>query len=144
MSKYARIDDGKVAELFETEGDITTMFHPELLWVGVTEDSFPLMGWGYTLENGLHTFNPPPSVIPSVPQKVTMRQARLALHNINKLSAVEAAINALPEPPKTAARIEWDYSSEVHRNKEFTLMMATALGLTDEALDNLFITAAAL
>jgi len=75
------------------------------------------------------------------PQKVTMRQARLALHSAGFLEGVEAAINALPEPPRTAARIEWEFSSEVHRHKEFVLMLADALGLTSEQIDTLFIEA---
>jgi hypothetical protein len=33
MSKYARIEQGVVAETFETEGDIATMFHPSIAWV---------------------------------------------------------------------------------------------------------------
>lgn len=33
MRNYARILDGAVAELFQTAGDIATMFHPSLIWV---------------------------------------------------------------------------------------------------------------
>lgn len=33
MKKYARIENGAVVELFETDGDITTMFHPSMIWV---------------------------------------------------------------------------------------------------------------
>lgn len=36
MALYARIFYGKVAELLETDGDITQMFPPELVWVDVT------------------------------------------------------------------------------------------------------------
>lgn len=86
--------------------------------------------------------NPDPIVI--VPERVTMRQARLALHAAGLLTQVEAAIEAMPEPPRTAARIEWDYSSEVHRNKPFVLQLGAALGLDSAAMDNLFVTAATL
>lgn len=79
-----------------------------------------------------------------VPQKVTMRQARLALHNAGKLVDVEVAINALLEPSRTSARIEWDFSSEVHRDKEFVVMMGAALGLSNAQLDDLFVQAALL
>jgi hypothetical protein len=78
------------------------------------------------------------------PQIVTMRQARLALLGAGKLSLVEAAIDALPEPPKTAAKIEWEYSQEVHRNKPFVQMLAQGLGLSQVELDQLFIAAATL
>lgn len=80
----------------------------------------------------------------TTPQKVTMRQARLALHSAGLLPQVEVAINALPEPPRTAARIEWDFSSEVHRDKEFVALMGTALGLSSAELDELFVQAALL
>lgn len=81
---------------------------------------------------------------PVVPQSVTMRQARLALFGAGVLASVETAINALPSPTKEAARIEWDYSSMVDRNRALTLTLGGALGLTDAQLDTLFITAATL
>ena len=33
MKRYARIDNGKVVEFLETDGNITEMFHPSLVWV---------------------------------------------------------------------------------------------------------------
>jgi len=84
------------------------------------------------------------SLEPVVPQIVTMRQARLALLGAGKLALVEAAIEALPEPPKTAAKIEWEYSQEVHRNKPFVQMLAQGLGLSQAELDQLFMVAATL
>ena len=33
MKKYARIDGGVVVEVFATGGDITQMFHPDVVWV---------------------------------------------------------------------------------------------------------------
>ncbi len=77
-----------------------------------------------------------------VPGAVTMRQARLALHAAGQLAAVEAAINALSEPARTAARIEWDYSGEVQRHHGLVAALAPALGLSDEQVDALFVAAA--
>ena len=79
-----------------------------------------------------------------VPQEVTMRQARLALHAAGKLAAVNAAINALPDPPKTAALIEWEYSSTVRRDSQFVALLGPALGLDAAGLDALFIAASKL
>lgn len=79
-----------------------------------------------------------------VPQAVAMRQARLALLQVGKLAAVDAAIDSLPEPDRTAAQIEWEYSQEVHRDKSFVQMLAPALGLSESDLDNLFRVAATL
>ena len=85
----------------------------------------------------------PPEWTP-VPQEVTMRQARLALHAAGKLAAVNAAINALPDPQKTAALIEWEYSSTVRRDSQFVLLLGPALGLDAAGLDALFVAAAKL
>lgn len=86
----------------------------------------------------------PPPPAPVVPQIVTMRQARLALLGAGLLPMVDAAIAALPSPQKEAALIEWDYSSEVHRNKPFVQTLAAALSLSTEQLDSLFTQAAQL
>lgn len=76
-----------------------------------------------------------------VPSSVTMRQARLALLSAGLLQSVEDAINILPEPSKTTANIEWNYSSEVHRESSFVILMGKKINLDDEALDNLFLAA---
>lgn len=76
-----------------------------------------------------------------VPPKVTMRQARLALLGAGLLDQVETLLASLEGPEGQAARIEWDYSSEVHRHKPFVQSLGVQLGLDDEQLDALFITA---
>ena len=45
MKTYARIEDGVVVELFQTEGDIAELFHPALVWVEVPEGSGVACGW---------------------------------------------------------------------------------------------------
>lgn len=85
-----------------------------------------------------------PAVVVPVPAEVTMRQARLALHAVGKLAAVNATINALPDPPKAAALIEWEYSSTVRRDSQFVAMLGPALGLDSAALDALFVAASKL
>lgn len=79
---------------------------------------------------------PPPPVIPT---SVTMRQARLALFDAGLLSQVDAAISQNPR-----AQIEWEYATTVERNSELTQSLASGLGLTEQQLDDLFTTAAAL
>lgn len=76
-----------------------------------------------------------------VPLSVTMRQARLALHAAGLLGQVESAIDALPEPRRTEARIEWDYASEVHRGSSFVTLLGATLELDEQALDDLFLKA---
>lgn len=81
-----------------------------------------------------------PKPIP-VPQSVTMRQARLALLQAGKLSAVDAAIAGMVGVEGDAARIEWEFSSEVKRNQPLVLALAPVLGMTSEQIDQLFIVA---
>lgn len=90
------------------------------------------------------TVPPLPPSPPSIPAEVTMRQARLALHAAGKLSAVEAAIDSMPEPQKTQARITWDHSQTVQRYNGLVSQMGPALGLTSAQIDALFIAAAQL
>lgn len=45
MKRYARLHDGVAAEIIETDGDITTMFHPSLQWVECSADVE--LGWLY-------------------------------------------------------------------------------------------------
>lgn len=84
------------------------------------------------------------AAMPAVPQEVTMRQARLALLAIGKLAQVAPAIDALDGEDCDVARIEWEFSSTVVRSRPLVVMLGQALGLDDEALDQLFITAATL
>lgn len=85
--------------------------------------------------------DPPP---PGPPQRVTMRQARLALLQEGLISKVTDAISELPSPQKETALIEWEYSQEVRRNQPLVQILADILGLDDEAIDGLFIKAASL
>lgn len=105
--------------------------------ITIAEDSPVGIGWTYDGQ----TFAPPIPVI-VVPASVTMRQARLALLSAGKIAAVEAAIDALPEPGQSAARIEWEYAATVDRASPLIATLAPALELDDAALDGLFMDAA--
>lgn len=75
-----------------------------------------------------------------VPQSVTNRQAKLALHAAGLLSTVNTAIAGAGE----AAQIEWEYAQTVDRASGLVPQMATALGMSDAQIDALFIAAATL
>lgn len=45
MKIYARIEKNQVAEIFQTDKDITTLFHPSIVWVDVTNISGVATGW---------------------------------------------------------------------------------------------------
>lgn len=83
----------------------------------------------------------PPAPHAAAPASVTMRQARLALLGAGLLSGVDAAIDSLDEPHRSAARIEWEYAQAVERYSPLTEMLGSALGLTSEAMDALFFAA---
>ncbi|RYF72454.1 MAG: hypothetical protein EOO22_10755 [Comamonadaceae bacterium] len=123
MARFAIIKDGVTVNIVQAEAD----FAAAQGWVPATTDH--VIGQGGT---------------PTVPVEVTMRQARLALLGSGKLALVAPAIDALPEPQRTAAQIEWEYSAMVERNRPFVLTLGAALGLSAAQLDQLFIVAATL
>ena len=75
---------------------------------------------------------------------VTMRQARLALLAIGKLDDVDAAINAMPEPQRTEARIQWEYADSVEKSSPLIQTLAPQIGINEAQLTELFNAAALL
>lgn len=109
-----------------------------------TDLPFTVVGTGEIVEADTITWPEPPAPPVPVPQSVTMRQARLALHAAGLLSSVDTAIASMQEPAKTAAAIEWEYASAVERNAGLVPAMAAALGMSEADIDDLFIAAATL
>lgn len=76
---------------------------------------------------------------------VTRRQARQALLLAGLLDNVQPAIDSIADPvQRSMAQIEWDDSQQFERKRPLLISLAAALGLGEEALDNLFIQAAQL
>lgn len=75
-----------------------------------------------------------------VPTTLTVRQAKLALLAAGLLDDVDAAVAGADR----ATQVEWEYATTVERTWPTLVAMATALGMTDTQLDNLFIQGAAL
>lgn len=71
---------------------------------------------------------------------ITPRQARLALQQAGLLDAVTAWIASAD----ATTQIEWEFALEVRRDWLPILACATALGLTEAQVDDLFILAATL
>ena len=87
---------------------------------------------------------PADPVTPAVPTVVTMRQARLALLQANLLGTVNSAVATMPGAEGDAARVTWEFSTEVRRTDPLVAQLAAQLGLDDAALDDMFTKAAAL
>lgn len=82
--------------------------------------------------------------IPKFSPSVTRKAARLALLNARKFHLIQPAINAMPEPLRTRAQIEWDDSDTYERNDTMLIALGYAIGLTEDDMDALFIAAKAL
>ena len=87
----------------------------------------------------------PAPTIAGVPTSVEMAQARLALLSVGVTSnAVEAVIDAMPEPQCSVARIEWEFRPRVRRHSALVVAIGAELNLTDAQIDDLFTFAATL
>lgn len=85
--------------------------------------------------------SPQEESVVTVPQKITNRQLRLAL--IEKgisLASVDQAINAVQDTTlREKLTVLREYSGDFARHDEQLQMMATALNISDEQLDAIFI-----
>ncbi|WP_311886740.1 MULTISPECIES: tail fiber assembly protein [unclassified Pseudomonas] len=60
MNTYARVSEELVHELFSTDGDMAEMFHPDMVWVDITDlDVIPNVGWSASQKNGVWSFSEP-------------------------------------------------------------------------------------
>ena len=80
-----------------------------------------------------------------VPEKISSRQLRsqLILQGFN-LEAIEQALNQLPEPNRSLAKVDWEYATNFYRNNAMILAVGQLLNLTEEQIDNIFIQGALL
>lgn len=77
-----------------------------------------------------------------VVQVVSRRQARRALLDANLLMQVDAAIDAIQDGyTRESVRIDWQDAQVFKRDDATLLALASALNLSDEQLDQLFISA---
>lgn len=80
-----------------------------------------------------------------VPQVLTRKQARQALILVGLFKNVKQAIDSIPdETQRLLVQVEWDDSDTYQRDNPTLMMLASALGLSSEALDQLFIKGATL
>ena len=128
-----------------------TVAEYELLDVDIASIPADYMGRHYTYNDGVWTATETKARYDyeqyksSIPARVTMRQARLALLQAGLLDDIELAINNLEEPTlKRAVQIEWEYAQDIRRDWQALIMITEAMGMTEEQLDELFIAASKL
>jgi hypothetical protein len=132
MHYYAQISGGKVVAVTQTSGPIDS---PDMIALPVYDEG----KLGYFYAGGVFTAPPPQPFV----QTITSRQGKRALVAADLYQPALTALNALPEPDKTLAMIDWD-APTWQRSDQTLAAMAGALGLTDAQLDALFTQAASL
>ncbi|WP_175192006.1 tail fiber assembly protein [Achromobacter deleyi] len=96
MRTYALIIDGAVAELLSTEGDIKKMFHPDLLWVDITDvEPTPAVGWLH-MDGTFHLPQKPPPSEAEVLAEIDSRLGNALLRVFPLMFMVESG-EASPE-----------------------------------------------
>lgn len=83
---------------------------------------------------------PTPEQAVIIPKEITMRQARLGLLAIDKLTDIDGAVAGLGE----AEQIEWQYAQTVKRDHPIVVELLPMLGLSDVEIDELFLSASQL
>lgn len=147
MPNYANID--VIGTIYEPQIDESTPpvaldgWHVNVLLMD-DEDETPILPFETVPSNPIRKWAAIEQIV-VVPSSVTRRQARQALLLAGLLDGIQGAINNITDPVKRGlVQIEWDDSLEFHRDRETLIMLAQAIGLDDEQLDNLFIQASKL
>lgn len=88
----------------------------------------------------LAIYTQPPEI-----KDVSARQIRQALILSGiQLSQIDDAIATMPDPEKTLAQIEWQYSNVFERNRPLSLQVAVMFGWSGSQLDALWVLAGSL
>jgi hypothetical protein len=80
----------------------------------------------------------------TVPYEVQLWRIRTVLKLMQLETQIESAIEAMPEPSKTAATYIWKFGTTVERASQTVLLLQSALQMTNEQVDDLFIQADAI
>jgi len=131
--KIAFVNDNKIIKI-EDHNDFSTIIDSHLFQTAIDITELvpqPEVGW---LWDGKFLFKNIPSVTPR-----QIRQA-LVLTGIS-IETIETTLASLPEPAKSLATIEWEYSTLFIRNNNFVKQLGPMLGFTNDQLDQLWLLA---
>jgi hypothetical protein len=94
-------------------------------------------------EEKLALYAAPPAVNinPITPRQIRLQLLKLEITN---QSVVDAIVAAIPEPERTQALIEWEYSIGFDRNAPFVDAVGLLLGFDSQELDDLWLQASQL
>jgi len=76
-----------------------------------------------------------------VPTEVALWKLRFVLSQMQLEQSVTDAINLLEEPQRTAATYIWNFGTAVDRYSNTVIFIKTALGFTEQEVDDIFIKA---
>lgn len=132
MTLYARIDNNTVAELFETDSDISELFHPSITWADVTDEPITV-GMAAELVGDAWVFSEIEPQTPPVVLQCNPYQFHEALNIMNLTDAVNAAA-AQDRSIQNALQ----FAPAFRRDHPKVAEIATAIGKTDADIDALF------
>lgn len=122
MKKYARIDSGNVVEIFQTPGDITQMFNPELIWLDISSIiPEPQTGWSY---DGI-VF-----VAPTITTLVQAQTAQLAVLNAAAANAYVAGFQSSASGALLWYDSDVDTQTVINRQYQIALSNPTVYAAT--------------
>jgi hypothetical protein len=142
MKTYARIDGGKVAEIFSTDGNMGTMFHPSIVWADVSAGAVPQVGMIATQTGSAWTFAVPAGPTLAQNQAVAwekIKAERTRRKNGGVQVTVTAAVGATPAVTKwfhsdTDSRIQQlgliDMGANIPANLQWKTMDGTFVTMT--------------
>lgn len=129
--KFAFVNDMKIVKIEDTE-EQSALAKSHLYQSVINIDEIspePEVGWVWDYK----TF------YKNIPM-ITSRQIRLGLILSGiSLDEITSALNTLPEPTKSLAITEWEYSTLFDRKDELVASVGQMLGWTAEQLDDLWI-----
>lgn len=86
----------------------------------------------------------PPAMPPRIPREIANWRAKAILATMGLTAHVDAIITSLPEPQRTIVMAAWAGDAALARRGSTVLALASALALTPDQVDDLFIAAAAI
>lgn len=138
MQKHARIVDTEVVETITTDQDITTMFHPDLIWVPCSESVE--QGWSYDGSTFLPPIESPVEPPLYIPESITKAQGMAVLIQAGLWADILADYEAIEDPTEKALmEVALFHTNDWRRDSPRLNAAATKRGITQEQLDGMFL-----